>query len=183
LGDHSSLPVMIPWIFVPCGVCWRSALIAEYATNAASNALMARSGVAPACEGTPWNVAETPEMQFEVMMPAPCFPPRPSPGWSMRQAAISLYAPRSSKTAFPPPPSSAGVPSKMIRPGSLNCSRVRAVAMALAQPAIAIRLCPHAWPMPFKASISLLKPIVGASSSFAAEDMKTADHAVGKSYA
>jgi len=62
------------------------------------------------------------------------------------------YAPALSKYDFPPYASSAGVPNRTTFPGVWEDSRSRTVAIAAAIPAIAMRLCPQACPIPRSAS-------------------------------
>lgn len=64
----------------------------------------------------------------------------------------------------------------MILPLAENFSIAALMAHAIATPAMAIRLCPHACPMPGNASISELMPIVRPPSPY----VYVANQAVGR---
>ncbi len=80
-------------------------------------------------------------------------------GWTIIEACRPLNAPRSSIRIFPLalPTSSAGVPSTVIvTPSS---SATLAAAIPAPTDIAAIRLCPHAWPMPGRQSYSAQMPM------------------------
>lgn len=59
----------------------------------------------------------------------------------MRQTSISLYAPAFRRMILPPPPSSAGVPSRTTDPDVLVLIRTFRRERKTAKPATAMRLC------------------------------------------
>ena len=72
---------------------------------------------------------------------------RSSPaGWTISAASMPSKAPSRAIRILPPPPSSAGVPSTTTRPPASAASA--AAARPAPRPAVAMMLCPHAWPMP-----------------------------------
>lgn len=77
----------------------------------------------------------------------------------MREMSTFLYAPASISLAFPPPFSSAGVPSNCARPGIPNFFNANERARKAAILLVAMRLWPQACPMPGSASYSALKLI------------------------
>ena len=94
-----------------------------------------------------------------------CVPQR---GWIIIAASTSWNTPASRSLTLPAPPSSAGVPTTVIRPlnGRRPPTRLAATAASAAPapaPAVAITLWPHAWPMPGSASYSAITAIVGPS--------------------
>ena len=71
-------------------------------------------------------------------------------------------APSPAIRILPPPPSSAGVPSTTTRPPA--SSATAAAARPAPRPAVAMMLCPQAWPMPGRASYSSSTAMVGPAS-------------------
>ena len=73
-------------------------------------------------------------------------------GWIIIDAAASSKAPALINSTLPPPPSSAGVPSTvtLMPRSSTRGTRARPAPMA----AVAMMLCPHAWPTSGRASYS-----------------------------
>ena len=78
------------------------------------------------------------------------------PGCSITVAAMSSNNPASSISTFPPPASSAGVPSNTTVRSRSSATSARASAVPTAD--AAMMLCPHAWPIPGSASYSAHTP-------------------------
>ena len=121
--------------------------MATWATVSASCALMPSHGAAEAWASRP------------VKRTSKCATARQVPvsrsdghGWTIMAAWTPAKAPRSSIRIFPPPPSSAGVPStRTVRPrSSATAARARPAPTAVA----AMMLCPQAWPTSGSASYS-----------------------------
>ena len=77
-------------------------------------------------------------------------------------ASTSRNTPPRINRSLPPPPSSAGVPMTCTRPLG-SWSRTAASAAPAPTPAVAITLCPQAWPMAGSASYSQRMAMVGPS--------------------
>ena len=94
-------------------------------------------------------------------------PPRPTrlepppEGCIIKAKSTSSKAPLARSFTFPAPPSSAGVPMMEIRPGSSFIKGASPRNAPTEQ--VAIRLWPHPWPIPFKASYSARNATVGPS--------------------
>ena len=87
-------------------------------------------------------------------------------GWTIIAACTPSKAPCSSSRTFPPPASSAGVPtSRTVSPTS---SATSASARAAPTPAAQMTLCPHAWPIPGSASYSAQTATVSGPEPYSA---------------
>lgn len=128
-----------------------------------------RRGIAltPACAPLPKNsavIALLAKLPGPPIVQLPAYPSSttpPSPdGWAIEHVSSVLKMPFSIINTLPPPPSSAGVPSTLTVPAMLKCSKAAFTAAPAPRPQMAIKLCPHACPTPFKASYSQQKPCV-----------------------
>src|SRR5437660_672766 len=149
--------VMMPWIRQSGRVCWRSIATLLNIWMQASSALTPSQGSAEACEALPRNSNPARTMPRWSW----CRSVRSKP-WTISAQSTVLNRPALMSLIFPPPPSSAGVPSTWMRPRG-SWARMAASAAPAPAPAVAITLWPHAWPMPGSASYSQRIAIVAPS--------------------
>jgi hypothetical protein len=150
--------------------CWRNSPIATRDSVAASPALTPWWGATAACDARPVKVARNRSTACELTPTADRS--GPEAGCTISDRALSSHAPASRRSTFPPPCSSAGVPSSTTR--SPSSSATAASPIAAPTPAAAIMLCPQACPIPGSASYSAHSVTVRSPSP------ATASTAVGR---
>ena len=130
---------MMPWIRAVPGRCCRQASTATKSAIRAVSALRPFSGDTAACEARPSNTTRRTAMprsrSLTLQWP-------PDPGCEKSAATVSRKTPRSRRSIFPPPFSSAGVPISSMPTWSAGAS----AAAARNAPTVVIEI--RLWPQP-----------------------------------
>lgn len=148
---------MTPWMLSFLFKCCRSNAIPLYACTIASQAFRPVHGPVAACAALPlyftFNFHDAFVTQRGVLKLAmPCV---------MTHESNPFQAPCFAIIHLPPLDSSAGVPMTTSVPAKFLDLMTVSTPIAEAIEDVAMRLCPHAWPIPGRASASVSKALAG----------------------